>query len=114
SNGIPPALMFNPIPVGMRFETERKKFKVNLPAAVKLPANRDDLAFYSIGELAQLIKHRQITCLELTRFYLQRLKKYGPKLECVVTLTESLALKQASRADREIAAGKYRAPLHGI
>jgi Asp-tRNA(Asn)/Glu-tRNA(Gln) amidotransferase A subunit family amidase len=114
SNDVPPALLFNPIPVGMKFETHRRKFKLSPPGKVKLPANLDALAFYSVGELAALIKTRQITSERLTRFYLERLKKYGPKLECVVTLTEDLALQQAKRADAEIAAGKYRGPLHGI
>ena len=107
-------MLFNPLPVGMKFETVRKKFKMSSPGKVKLPANPDDLAFYSVEELAALIKSRQITSEQLTRFYLERLKKYGPKLNCVVTLTEDLALEQARRADREIAAGKYRGPLHGI
>ena len=114
SNGVPPALQFNPLPVGFKFETARKRFKASSPRNVNLPAKRDDLAFYSVGELAALLKTRQISSEELTRFYLDRLKRYGPKLEGVVTLTESLALQQASRADREIAAGKYRGPLHGI
>ena len=114
SNDVPPALLFNPIPVGMKFETHRRKFKLSPPGKVELPANLDELAFYSVGELAALIKTRQITSERLTRFYLARLKKYGPKLECVVTLTEDLALQQAKRADAEIAAGKYRGPLHGI
>ena len=114
SNGVPPALQFNPLPVGFKFETGRKRFKASSPRNVNLPAKRDALAFYSVGELAALLKTRQISSEELTRFYLDRLKRYGPKLECVVTLTESLALQQASRADREIAAGKYRGPLHGI
>jgi Asp-tRNA(Asn)/Glu-tRNA(Gln) amidotransferase A subunit family amidase len=114
SNDVPPALLFNPIPVGMKFETQRRKFKLSSMGKVRLPANLDDLAFYSVGELAALIRTRQITSERLTRFYLERLKKYGPRLECVVTLTEDLALKQARRADAEIAAGKYRGPLHGI
>jgi len=114
SNGVPPALLFNPLPVGFKFETARKRFKASSPGKVKLPADLDDLAFYSVGELAALIKTRQISSEKLTRFYLERLKKCGPKLECVVTLTEDLALAQARRADREIAAGKYRGPLHGI
>jgi Asp-tRNA(Asn)/Glu-tRNA(Gln) amidotransferase A subunit family amidase len=98
----------------MKFETQRRKFKLSPPGKVKLPANLDDLAFYSVGELGALIKSRQISSERLTRFYLERLKKYGPKLECVVTLTEDLALQQARRADAEIAASKYRGPLHGI
>ena len=114
SNGVPPALQFNPLPVGFKFETARKRFKASSPGKVKLPADQDDLAFYSVGELAALIKTRQISSEKLTRFYLERLKKCGPKLECVVTLTEDLALAQARRADREIAAGKYRGPLHGV
>ncbi len=114
SNGVPPALLFNPIPIGMKFERARKKFQISPPGKVRLPANLDELAFYSVGELAALIKTRQITSEKLTRFYLDRLKKYGPKLECVVTLTEDLALQQARRADAEIAAGNYRGPLHGI
>jgi Asp-tRNA(Asn)/Glu-tRNA(Gln) amidotransferase A subunit family amidase len=114
SNTVPPALLFNPIPLGMKLPTGRSKFRMSPPGKVRLPANRDDLAFYSVGQLGALIKTRQITSEELTRFYLERLKRYGPKLECVVTLTEDLALQQARRADAELKAGKYRGPLHGI
>jgi Asp-tRNA(Asn)/Glu-tRNA(Gln) amidotransferase A subunit family amidase len=114
SNSVPPALMFNPIPVGMKLPSGRSKFRMSSPGKMKLPEHIDDLAFYSIGELAALIKTRQITSERLTQFYLDRLKKYGPKLECVVTLTEELALQQAGRADAEIAAGHYRGSLHGI
>ena len=114
SNSVPPAMQFNPLPVGFKFETQRKKFKASPLPKVKLPTNLDEIAFYSVGELASLIKSRQITSERLTQFYLARLKRYGPKLECVVTLTEELALKQARRADQEIATGKYRGPLHGI
>jgi Asp-tRNA(Asn)/Glu-tRNA(Gln) amidotransferase A subunit family amidase len=114
SNSVPPALLFNPIPVGAKFERNGKRFKMTYPGRVRLPANLDDLAFYSIGEMAALIKTRQITSERLTQFHLERLKRFGPKLKCVVTLTEDLALSQARRADAEIAAGKYRGPLHGI
>jgi len=114
SNSVPPAILFNPIPVGMKFERDRKRFKTTRPGKVKLPADLNELAFYSIGQLAELIKTRQISSEKLTRFYLDRLRKYGPKLECVVTLTEDLALRQARRADEEITRGKYRGPLHGI
>jgi Asp-tRNA(Asn)/Glu-tRNA(Gln) amidotransferase A subunit family amidase len=114
SNAIPPAIQFNPIPVGMKLETKPGKFKMSSPGKVRLPANADDLAFYSVSELGALIKSRQISSEKLTRFFLDRLKKYGPKLECVVTLTEDLAIAQAKRADEELAHGKYRGPLHGI
>ncbi|MEO5803072.1 MAG: amidase [Verrucomicrobiota bacterium] len=110
----PPAVLFNPIPVGFKFETKFQKPKWSSPGKIKTPANIEDVAFCSIGELSTLIKSRKITSEQLTRMYLDRLKKYGPKLECVITLTEDLALEQARRADREIASGKYHGPLHGI
>jgi Asp-tRNA(Asn)/Glu-tRNA(Gln) amidotransferase A subunit family amidase len=107
-------MLFNPLPVGFKFETARKPFKLAAPPKTKMPSNPDDLAYYSIEQLGALIRSRQITSEKLTEFYLERLKKYGPKLYCVVTLTEDLAREQAKAADREIAAGKYRGPLHGI
>src|SRR6185503_6316791 len=91
----------------------RRKFrfgKVNLPALKTI----DDLAFATVPQLAELIRTRKITSTELTKMYLGRLKRFGPKLLCVVTLTEDLALKQAAAADAEIKRGKYRGPLHGI
>ncbi len=114
SNSVPSAMLFNPLPVGFQFGTARKKFRTGAPPKVAMPENMDDIAFYSVEQLGALIKSRRLTSEQLTRFYLERLKKYGPKLLCVVTLTEDLALEQARRADREIAAGKYRGPLHGI
>jgi len=98
----------------MKIETPHRKAKFSSAGKIKLPANPDDLAFYSIGQLAVLIKSRQISSEKLTRFYVERLKRYGPKLECVITLTEDLALSQARQADKEIAAGHYRGLLHGI
>jgi Asp-tRNA(Asn)/Glu-tRNA(Gln) amidotransferase A subunit family amidase len=113
-NSVPPAITLNPIPVGMKFETVRKPFVMSPVGKVSVPATIEDLAFYSVGQLAELVKSRKVTSEQLTRMYLGRLKKYGPKLECVITLTEELAMAQARRADAEIAAGKYRGPLHGI
>jgi Asp-tRNA(Asn)/Glu-tRNA(Gln) amidotransferase A subunit family amidase len=113
-NSIPPAILFNPIPAGFQFEKAKKPFKMSPPGKVMMPKNLEDLAFYSVRQLAQLIRTRKVTSEQLIRMYLERLKRYGPKLECVITLTEDLALKQAKRADEEIARGKYRGPLHGI
>jgi len=113
-NNIPPAILFNPIPAGFQLEKAKKPFKMSPPGKVVMPKNLEDLAFYSVRQLAQLIRTRKVTSEQLTRMYLDRLKRYGPKLECVITLTEDLALKQAKRADAEIAKGKYRGPLHGI
>ena len=114
SNSVWPAMMFNPIPVGKTFDSEQIPFQIDRPENVRRPANLEDVAFWSIPELAEMIRTRQVTSLELTQMYLARLKKYGPKLECVITLTENLALAQAKRADAEIAEGNYRGMLHGI
>ncbi|MBM3875917.1 MAG: amidase [Verrucomicrobia bacterium] len=113
TNAVPPAVSFNPLPAGFKFEARRAPFKPGTPK-VTLPASDEDIAFLSVGELGALIKSRQLTSERLTRLYLGRLKKYGPHLDCVVTLTEELALAQARRADAEIRRGKYRGPLHGI
>ncbi len=113
-NSVSPALYFNPLPVGFEFEKNYLPFKASQISAVKLPANREDLAFYSVRELGELLKTKQISSVELTKFFLERLKKYDIQLHCVVTLTEELALKQAAQADAEIKAGKYRGFLHGI
>lgn len=113
-NSVPPAISFNPIPVGFKFEQKQKPLKFDNYSYVKIPANIDDLAFYSIGELAHLIKTKKITSTQLTKMYIERLKRYGPELHCVVTLTEERALVQAKKADEEIAKSKYRGMLHGI
>lgn len=113
-NYVPPALQFNPVVPGMSFEKEQKSIIFSADLDIQVPENFEDLAFFPVTALSQLIKTRKITSTKLTELYLERLKKYGPRLECIITLTEELALKQAKRADEEIAAGQYRGPLHGI
>ena len=113
-NNIPPAILFNPIPVEFKFDQKQKPLKFSDYSYVKMPKNIEEITFYSIGELAQLIKTKKITSTQLTKFYLERLKKYGPKLHNVVTLTEERALVQAKKMDEEISKGKYRGMLHGI
>lgn len=113
-NSVPMSLVFDPIPVGMQINTVQKPIDWGLPADVKLPARKEDLAFYPVYKLAVLIKTRKITSLELTKLYLQRLEKYADTLQCVTVLMKESALAQAKRADEEIANGKYRGPLHGI
>jgi Asp-tRNA(Asn)/Glu-tRNA(Gln) amidotransferase A subunit family amidase len=81
---------------------------------VKRPANLEDVAFWPVVQLAQLIKTRQVTSTELTKMYLERLHRYNPTLNCVVTMLDEVALAQARQADTEMTAGKYRGPLHGI
>lgn len=113
-NSVAPALNFNPIPVGYQFPDQSSGFKLGPLNKVSLPANRDELAFYSVRELADLIKNRKISSVELTNFFIERLKKYNSKLFNVVSFTEERAMKQAALADAEIKAGKYRGVLHGI
>jgi Asp-tRNA(Asn)/Glu-tRNA(Gln) amidotransferase A subunit family amidase len=113
-NSTPMAVLFNPIPVGYKFDKKQSPIKFSDYSKTKMPVNINDLTFYSIGELAYLLKTRQISSTTLTQFYINRLKKYGPKLHSVITLTEKRALESAKKADEEISKGKYRGLLHGI
>ncbi|MCI0404898.1 MAG: amidase [candidate division Zixibacteria bacterium] len=113
-NGLPPALVFDPIPTGFSFKPRAKQARLGPMGRVKMPANTDDLAFYSVRELGELVRTRQISSTALTRFFIARLKKYSPMLLNVVNWTAERALDEAGRADAEIAAGRYRGPLHGI
>jgi len=108
-----PAIAFHPTRAKKELYVPKTKFRFG---KVELPQFKtvEDLAFASVPQLAELIRTRRISSTELTKMYLDRLKRYGPKLLCVVTLTEELALKQAAAADAEIKRGKYRGPLHGI
>jgi Asp-tRNA(Asn)/Glu-tRNA(Gln) amidotransferase A subunit family amidase len=88
---------------------------VRSAAAVRpLPARDEDIAFATVSEQARWIESRQLTSARLTRIYLERIERFDPKLHCVITVTRELALAQAAQADKEIAAGRYRGPLHGI
>ncbi len=110
-----PAIVFHPALPGFHIKraATRTKFKFgrNEPAQFK---SVEDLAFATVPQLAELIRTKKVSSLELTKMYLARLKRYGPKLLCVVTLTEDLAMKQAQDADNDLKRGKYRGPLHGI
>src|SRR5712664_1149842 len=116
-NSVEPALLFDPVLPGMKLETERKPLRISkAPSAGALgaPKNLEDLAFASVRELAELVRTKKVSSVALTEMYLMRLKKYDPMLKFVVTLTEERARTQAKKADAEIAAGKYRGPLHGL
>lgn len=113
-NDLPFPFAFNPAPAGLKVPVKQQPVQWNIPNNISLPANKNELAFYSIPQLASLIKNKKISSVELTRFFLDRLKKWGDTLECVITLTEELALKEAAAADEEIRKGIYRGPLHGI
>src|ERR1051326_642541 len=108
-----PAIAFHPARAKKKLYAPKTKFRFGRTEA---PAFKsvEDLAFATVPQLAELIRTRRVSSTELTQMYLARLKRYGPKLLCVITLTEDLALKQAATADAEIKRGKYRGPLHGI
>ncbi|MFO7980035.1 MAG: amidase [Candidatus Aminicenantes bacterium] len=113
-NHIPLPLIFNPITPQNKPLINENEFVHIDNKDIHLPENLEQLAFYPVSDLSQLIKQKKITSVQLTKIYLERLKKYGPLLKCVVTLTEELALVQAKTADQEISSGIYKGPLHGI
>lgn len=113
-NDVPMSLAHSPLLPGMKFNTRQKPVKWDIQKNVNVPADKNELAFYSILQLASLIKNKKISSVDLTRFFIGRLKKYGDSLQCNVSFTEDIALQQATLADKEIAGGKYRGPLHGI
>ena len=113
-NSVSPALNFNPLPVAYQFPDKVNYFKASTEANLKLPASKDELAFFTVRQLAELIRTKQISSVELTRFFIERIKKYDSKLQFAITITEERALRNAKKADAEIAAGKYKGLLHGI
>jgi len=123
-NSVAPAFVFDPVPTGMKIETEPRAERdtmrmsaapnVSRLVSASVSVDSDDLAFASVRELAELVKSRKVTSDALTKMYLARLKKYDPRLHFVITYTEERALAQAAAADAEIAAGRYRGALHGI
>ena len=114
SNNIPYPFSFQPAPYGFVIPTKQQKINWNIPPNTSLPVNKNDLAFYSIPQLASLLKNKKISSVALTTFFIERLKKWGDTLECVITLTEDLALEQAKQADEDLKKGIYKGPLHGI
>jgi len=113
-NSVEPALLFDPVVDGTKYETERKPERVSPAPNVSVPKNLDQLAFATVRELAELVRTKKVSSSALTEMYLERSKRYDPTLKFTVTLTEERARAQAKDADREIAAGKYRGPLHGL
>ncbi len=114
SNDVAFPLWYNPVLPNMVVPKKQLPFVFSIPENVTLPADKSELAFYSIPQLASLIKYKKISSENLTRFFIERLKKYGSVLHCVIELTENLAIQQAKNADVEIAKGMYKGPLHGI
>jgi Asp-tRNA(Asn)/Glu-tRNA(Gln) amidotransferase A subunit family amidase len=117
ANSVPPALVFDPVLPGMKFETVKRPMRISVAPAVHAsgaPKKIEDVAFQSVRQLSELVRARKVSPSALTEMYLERLKRYDPKLKFVITLTEERAKAQAKEADKAIAAGKYRGPLHGL
>src|SRR6266481_7346965 len=113
-NSVEPSLLFLPDTSHAKFDTQKLPMRMSAAPVMTVPKNPDLLAFATVRELAELIRTRKVTSTALTQMYLERLKRFNAQLKFVVTLTEERALAQAREADREIVAGKYRGPLHGL
>jgi Asp-tRNA(Asn)/Glu-tRNA(Gln) amidotransferase A subunit family amidase len=113
-SSLAPWSRYNSVLPGQQAGPERDQFIRSKSDPGPLPANEADIAFAPVTQLSRWIEQRKISSEGLTQIYLRRLEQFNPKLRCVITLTRELALAQAKKADEEIAAGKYRGPLHGI
>jgi Asp-tRNA(Asn)/Glu-tRNA(Gln) amidotransferase A subunit family amidase len=114
-NAVPPAVIFDPVPPGVTLTLPTRRASVHSRVAARaVPRDLEELAFLPVTELAELVRRRKVTSMQLTEMYLGRIKRYDPVLKAVITLTEERARRQAQAADQEIARGKYRGPLHGI
>ena len=114
ANHVTPAVQFDPALPGRDLPSETRPFRFTRNIGLRRPADSETLAFMPVTQLSELIRTRQLSSTELTTLYLERLERHGPTLEAVITLMSDRALEHAARADREIASGTYRGPLHGI
>src|ERR1700753_1597547 len=114
SNDVPLPLWFDPVLPGKHFNKQQHSINWDIPANTTLPQNKNELAFYSISQLASLIKTKKISSVELTKFFIERLKKYSSTLHCVIEIPEDIALRRAAKADADLAKGIYKSPLQGI
>ncbi|MFP5226864.1 MAG: amidase [Acidobacteriota bacterium] len=114
SDGIQPWSRVQAVPVGQTAGPDRNRFVRSSADPGPLPSSDEAIAYAPVTQLSRWIEKRQLTSTRLTQIYLDRLRRYDPKLHCVITLTADHALAQAKQADEEIAAGHYRGPLHGI
>jgi Asp-tRNA(Asn)/Glu-tRNA(Gln) amidotransferase A subunit family amidase len=113
-NDVSPPFHFSSIVPGIEVSKTKLPFKLSAAPAVKRPANLEDVAFWPVRHLAELLRTKQVTSLELTEMYLARLHRYNGLLNNVVTFLDDYGRAEAKRADAEIAAGRYKGPLHGI
>ncbi|MBS1839746.1 MAG: amidase [Acidobacteria bacterium] len=111
---VAPYSQWNPVLPGHKAGPAREIFVRSKADPGALPEKEEDIAFAPVTKLSRWIEQRKLTSERLTQIYLKRIERFDPKLRCIITLTKDLALKQAKKADEEIAAGNYRGPLHGI
>jgi hypothetical protein len=111
---VAPATLWNPMIPGLKSYPAANAFVRSAGTAAALPGSDEDIAFAPVTQLSRWIESRQITSERLTEIYISRIQRLDPKLHCVITLTKDHAIEQARQADKEIAAGRYRGPLHGI
>ncbi|HEY1340531.1 MAG TPA: amidase [Bryobacteraceae bacterium] len=109
-----PATRWDPVLPNLKAGPDRDRFVRTKADPGPLPASDADIAFAPLTHLSRWIELRKLSSERLTNIYLDRIQRFDPKLRCVITLTRDPALEQAKRADAEIAAGKYRGPLHGV
>ncbi|MFY0577226.1 amidase [Cystobacter fuscus] len=109
-----PATRWDPSLPGVKTVPSRNRFVRSKASGAPLPQKDEDIAFAPVSQLSRWVESRALSSERLTNIYLERSRRFDPKLQCVITLTPELALEQARRADKEIAAGRYRGPLHGI
>ena len=113
-NDAPYPLWYNPVLPTMVVPKKQMPVHFAIPEGVAMPSDKNKLAFYSILQLASLIKNKKISSVELTKLFIERLKKYTPILHCAIEITDTIALKQARKADADLAKGIYKSPLQGI
>jgi Asp-tRNA(Asn)/Glu-tRNA(Gln) amidotransferase A subunit family amidase len=113
-SGLAPWSRWDPVLPGTKAGPARNRFVRSNTQVGALPSNDADIAFATVAELSRWIETKKLSSERLTNIYLTRLEQFNPTLRCVITLTREHALTQAKKADAEIAAGKYRGPLHGI
>ena len=116
-NQVPPALVFDPVLPSTKFERMKQPMQISAAPAITargIPKNLEDAAFFTVRELAELVRTRKVSSTALTEMYLERLKRYDPLLKFVITFTADRARAKAKEADQGIAAGRYRGPLHGL
>ena len=109
-----PATLWNPMLPGIAVSPARDQFVRSKSDGARLPSTDDAIAFAPVTQLSRWIESRQLTSERLTNIYLSRIEHLDPKIRAIITLTKDHALARAKAADTEIAAGKYRGPLHGI